>query len=251
RVVCPLSLPPYLKRKADADDNTRYNTVYARVSGSVAAPTAGLHFTSEILDELRDNGHTTLQVRLHVGAGTFLPVSASRLEEHDMHAERIEVDVDSIRTLASKAYKGKILAVGTTSMRTLESLYWYGLQRMLGVPEQGDLLVDQWDPYRVYEQDLPEPSAVLEFLAEYLHSQGKSRLMGRTKLLIAPGYEFKLVDLLLTNFHQPGSTLLLLVAAFIGEDWRRCYAYALEHQFRFLSFGDASLLVRAPNPLKS
>lgn len=241
-----LPLPPYLKRKADAEDATRYNTVYARVSGSVAAPTAGLHFTSEILNELRDTGCTTMNVRLHVGAGTFMPVSASRLEEHDMHAERIDVDVDSIRALASQAGKGKILAVGTTSMRTLESLYWYGLHRMLGAPERGDLLVDQWDPYQSDDRDLPAPAAVLEFLADYLLSQGKSSLMGRTKLLIAPGYDFKLVDLLLTNFHQPGSTLLLLVAAFIGEDWRRCYSYALEHQFRFLSFGDASLLVRTP-----
>ncbi|MCE2846530.1 MAG: S-adenosylmethionine:tRNA ribosyltransferase-isomerase [Sphingobacteriales bacterium] len=239
-----LPLPPYLKRKADAEDASRYNTVYARISGSVAAPTAGLHFSPELLEELRGKGCSTLNVRLHVGAGTFMPVSASRLEEHDMHSERIDVDIDSIRALASQACKGKILAVGTTSMRTLESLYWYGLRCMLGAPERGDLLVDQWDPYQPHDRELPAASAVLEFLANHLHAHGKSSLMGRTRLLIAPGYDFKLVDLLLTNFHQPGSTLLLLVAAFIGEDWRRCYSYALEHQFRFLSFGDASLLVR-------
>lgn len=237
-----LPLPPYLNRDAEEEDDVRYNTVYARSEGSVAAPTAGLHYSVDMLDELVVAGHTVLPVTLHVGAGTFRPVTGDSIGEHDMHAERIHVDADMIRALKESAGSRPVLAVGTTSMRTLESLYWFGVRCLRNDLPSDDLLVDQWDGFR--SEDLPSTATALEAVLQYLAKNRLDALQGRTRLMIAPGYSFKVVDILQTNFHQPGSTLLLLVAAFIGEDWRKVYATALEENFRFLSFGDASLLFR-------
>lgn len=237
-----LPLPPYLNREAEEEDERRYNTVYARSEGSVAAPTAGLHFSEDMLNELEDGGHRILPVTLHVGAGTFRPVSSDSIGEHDMHAERIHVEADAIRFLCSNAGVRPLLAVGTTSMRTVESLYWFGVRCLRGDVLSADLLVDQWDAYG--NIDLPPVKDSLEAVLRHMQDKGLEALEGRTRLMIAPGYTFRLVDVLQTNFHQPGSTLLLLVAAFIGEDWRKVYDLALQEEFRFLSFGDASLLFR-------
>lgn len=235
-------LPPYLNREVEEEDDERYNTVYARKEGSVAAPTAGLHFSEEMLLELEHAGHVILPVTLHVGAGTFRPVSSESIGEHDMHAERIHVESGLIRRLRDHAGTRPLLAVGTTSLRTIESLYWFGLRCLSGELPVDDLLVDQWDPYAPGER--PAVAEALDAVLQYMQNRGLDALQGRTRLLIAPGYDFRLVDILQTNFHQPGSTLLLLVAAFIGEDWRKVYENALNEGFRFLSFGDASLLFR-------
>jgi S-adenosylmethionine:tRNA ribosyltransferase-isomerase len=237
-----LPLPPYLNREAEEADEVRYNTVYARAEGSVAAPTAGLHFSEEMLVELADSGHNFLPVTLHVGAGTFRPVSGDSIGEHDMHAERIFVDAEAIRYLRSQFGLRPVLAVGTTSLRTLESLYWFGVRCLRGQVLSNDLLVDQWDGFS--EGELPDVPTALDAVLKFIEERQLGVLQGRTRLMVAPGYSFRLVDILQTNFHQPGSTLLLLVAAFIGEDWRKVYETALREEFRFLSFGDASLLFR-------
>jgi S-adenosylmethionine:tRNA ribosyltransferase-isomerase len=233
-------VPPYLNRPPVPADRLRYQTVYALHEGSVAAPTAGLHFTREILNELKGQGTQTAEITLHVGAGTFRPVKAGDIEQHQMHAERFMVDVSAIEAILKNP--GKITAVGTTSVRTLETLYWLGVKRLhygKDCPNPG--MLSQWEN-RDLPGDIPVARA-LEALVNELHENKSRQLEAGTSLMIIPGYRFRVTDRLITNFHQPGSTLLLLIAAFIGDDWRKVYDYALENDFRFLSFGDSSLLI--------
>jgi len=239
-----MPLPPYIKREVQTSDAERYQTVYALQQGSVAAPTAGLHFTKRVLQQLEAKGVQTAQLTLHVGAGTFRPVKAETMQEHDMHAEYIDVEVGLIRKLALEADPEKTIAVGTTSLRTLESLYWLGV-RLLREPGTGigQGLTDQWYPYD-QPSDIP-PQKALEALYKHLEATGVTRLFAQTKLLIAPGYKVRMVGGLITNFHQPQSTLLLLVAAFAGDGWRQVYHHALENNYRFLSYGDSSLWWRS------
>ncbi|MBQ8704205.1 MAG: S-adenosylmethionine:tRNA ribosyltransferase-isomerase [Bacteroidales bacterium] len=237
-----IPLPPYLGREAEASDAERYQTVYAHHDGSVAAPTAGLHFTPRVLDALRERGIGTEYLTLHVGAGTFKPVSTPTIGEHEMHVEKVQVTADNLRHLI--AHEGKpLIAVGTTSVRTLESLYWFGVQ-LHSRPDQPMMHVNQWEPYadEGTRGALPAVEAFSHILA-WMERRGMERLDGETQLLIAPGYRYRVVSGLVTNFHQPKSTLLLLVSALIGDRWRDCYRYALDHQFRFLSYGDSCLFL--------
>ena len=230
-------IPPYLNRDTEDVDLERYQTLYARYRGSVAAPTAGLHFTENVLEKIRSKGISTETVCLHVGAGTFLPVKSSLVSEHTMHREPFVVTCEFIEKLI--AAEGKLVAVGTTSVRTLESLYYVGV-RCLEEGMPGD--VDQWAPYsRNYQYTLKES---LRAIVNYLKSNGLAELKVGTRIIIVPGYEFKVVDVLVTNFHQPQSTLLLLISAFVKGDWKRIYEFALGHDFRFLSYGDSSVLFR-------
>ncbi|MCD2426014.1 S-adenosylmethionine:tRNA ribosyltransferase-isomerase [Niabella pedocola] len=244
-VTGQIPLPPYIKRVAEAADEERYQTVYAAHDGSVAAPTAGLHFTHEVLQKLDQKKIQTDFVTLHVGAGTFKPVKAEVMNDHEMHAEFISVSPQLIRNIAGRR-EHPLIAVGTTSLRTLESLYWLGakLLRDRHCFDNGIPYINQWEAYEEALQQYPA-HAVLDALIAYLSEKQLTSLVAKTQILIAPGYRFKMADALVTNFHQPSSTLLLLVAAFIGSDWRKVYAYALEHDFRFLSYGDGSLLWRA------
>ena len=236
-----IPLPPYIHRAADASDSQRYQTVYARHEGSVAAPTAGLHFTDRIFAALDNRGIRRDFVTLHVGAGTFLPVKTATVGEHPMHIEFIDVSREFIAGLRTTLSAGKpVIAVGTTSARTLESLYWLGVGG-------NDLVVRQWDAYAGRDGGLSAEEA-LSMLLDRMDGKGLDRLVTTTQLLIVPGYRWRIVNGLVTNFHQPESTLLLLVASLIGEDWRRVYAYALEHDFRFLSYGDGCLLLPAGIP---
>jgi S-adenosylmethionine:tRNA ribosyltransferase-isomerase len=238
-------IPPYLNREAEDSDKYTYQTVYSRTDGSVAAPTAGLHFTETVLKEMALRGIPMLELTLHVGAGTFQPVIANELRDHPMHAEHFFIHRSSIETLMN--HKGKILAVGTTTTRVLESVYRMGI-RLMGARPQMDTgfqadrgyFLDQWEAYRLPRKDR---RSSLETLLSHMDENGIELLEGITRLMIVPGYEFGMVDRLLTNYHQPRSTLLLLVAAFIGKDWRRVYDYALKNDFRFLSYGDSSLLI--------
>ncbi len=235
-----MPLPPYIKRQTEEQDKERYQTIYAQEQGSVAAPTAGLHFTDQIFKRLDEKNIHRLFVTLHVGAGTFKPVKAATMEDHSMHEEFIDVSMEAIATLRSSLPKS-ITAVGTTSLRTVESLYWLGLKTIID-PEisPANLLVRQWDPY-----EMPaaySSSEVLQSLENWMHRNNLSRLITTTQLLVAPGYSFRIINALVTNFHQPQSTLLLLVAALIGNDWKKMYEYALEKEFRFLSYGDGCLL---------
>ncbi len=232
-------LPPYMKRESEASDNERYQTVYAEPPGSVAAPTAGLHFTASIFESLRQKEIQSLFLTLHVGAGTFKPVKAEHMEDHIMHAEWIDVSRETIESLASSVDR-TIIAVGTTSLRTLESLYWIGA-RIIFHPGIDPGPLSQWEPY-VSETNATTRQDALNAILGYLKEKKLDRLMMKTSILIAPGYTPRMADALVTNFHQPGSTLLLLVAALIGEDWRKVYDFALENGFRFLSYGDGSLL---------
>lgn len=234
-----IPIPPYLKRDTEALDRTRYQTLYARIRGSVAAPTAGLHFTEKVLEEIDRRGIRRETVCLHVGAGTFVPVKSEYIADHKMHTEPFSVTRAFVEKLADLPAGAKVISVGTTSTRCLESLYFLGVQCLeSGRPEA----VSQWEPYgREYEYPARE---ALQALADYMKAGGLDTLTARTGILIAPDYRFRIVDMLITNFHQPQSTLLLLIAALIGEDWREVYRYALEHGFRFLSYGDSSLLIR-------
>lgn len=235
-------LPPYIRRKAEASDLERYQTVYAHKSGSVAAPTAGLHFTPEVMKDLEATSIECDYVTLHVGAGTFKPVKTEHMSSHEMHAEYIDVKKSLLKKLAADK-NTPVIAVGTTSLRTLESLYWIGVKihnnKSITTEE---LHLQQWEPYENHS-DLSVTQA-LQSLINWMDEHGTDSLITRTSLLIAPPYRFRLADILITNFHQPRSTLLLLVAAFIGEDWKRVYTYALENNFRFLSYGDSCLLFR-------
>lgn len=240
-----LPIPPYLNRKTEESDKTTYQTVYSRIKGSVAAPTAGLHFTDRVLDGLRARGIETDEVTLHVGAGTFLPVKTADANQHTMHTEIIAVPRATIAHILAKL--GKIVAVGTTSMRTLESLYWIGLQlRNVDVSKSRDLQihVSQFEPYEHTNDQLPTTNDALQFLLDWMDETDQTTLHAETQIMIKPGYQFHVVDQLITNFHQPQSTLLLLVSAFVGGDWHTIYDYALAHDFRFLSYGDSSILTR-------
>ena len=230
-------IPPYLNRDTEAVDLERYQTTYARIRGSVAAPTAGLHFTPEVLERLRAKGIDMERVCLHVGAGTFLPVKSENVADHPMHREPFTVRRSFLETLLND--RKTLVAVGTTSVRTLESLYYAGVSCIeKGKPED----VGQWVPYtRDYGYSTEES---LQALVDYLDATGKDELKIGTRIIIVPGFHFRLVDRLVTNFHQPESTLLLLISAFVDGDWRRIYDYALGHGFRFLSYGDSSLLQR-------
>ena len=236
-------LPPYMKRPDDAADKVRYNTVFARHDGSVAAPTASLHFTPGILAELDRRGVSTTRLTLHVGAGTFLPVKTERMADHAMHREQIRIPLATLETLLDHLDKGPIVAVGTTAMRTLESIFWHGVEVIRGTAGE-EVDVRQWQPYEGTADELPDRRTALRAVIGQVSSLPDRNLVGGTQLLIAPGYSFRFATGLITNFHQPQSTLLLLVAAFIGDDWRRVYHYALEHPYRFLSYGDGSLLWR-------
>ncbi len=235
-----IPLPPYLNRDAEPDDEARYQTIYARPEGSVAAPTAGLHFTARVFDALEAHGLERVFVTLHVGAGTFVPVKSERIGEHAMHEERIIVSQNALQQILDATTQGRpIIPVGTTAMRVLESLYWQGVQAST---EEAPLLdVGQWTPYQ-YAGELTAREA-LQRLAQQMEVANAQTLEGHTRLMIAPGYRFRLASGLITNFHQPKSTLMLLVAAWAGTDWRRIYQYALDHDFRFLSYGDSSLLL--------
>lgn len=236
-------LPPYLNREAEESDEQRYQTIFAREEGSVAAPTAALHFTEAILAQLPERHIDTGLVTLHVGAGTFKPVKSETMEGHDMHAEWIEAGPAILQQLIGRLEQGlPIVAVGTTSARTLESLYWIGVQLLRDpgyVPVAG-IAVSQWYPYE--EETAISPVTALQTLAQYLDAQHMSKLVTRTRIIIAPGYRFRIIGGLVTNFHQPQSTLLLLVSALVGAAWRDIYDYALREGFRFLSYGDGCLL---------
>lgn len=230
-------IPPYLNRETEDVDLERYQTLYARYRGSVAAPTAGLHFTENVLDNLKSRDIERQTVCLHVGAGTFLPVKSSMVSEHNMHREPFVVTKELLQRLISK--EGKLVAVGTTSVRTLESLYYVGV-RCIEEGRPGE--VSQWEPYvRDYQYTLEES---LRAIVAYLDANSLDELKTGTRIMIMPGYDFKIVDILVTNFHQPQSTLLLLISAFVGGDWKNIYDYALENGFRFLSYGDSSVLFR-------
>lgn len=235
-----LPLPPYLKREAELDDKQRYQTVYAIDKGSVAAPTAGLHFTDNVLNQLKEKQIDTAFLTLHVGAGTFKPVKADRMEDHEMHAEEVIASREIIEKIAH--CKGRIISVGTTSMRSLESLYWTAVRLMKSESNELTLHVDQWEPYSYDSGTLPSRKEAFCFLEKQMKENSKTHISGETQIIIAPGYSVKVVDALVTNFHQPHSTLLLLVSACIGEQWRSVYTHALAHNFRFLSYGDSSLL---------
>lgn len=232
-----IPIPPYLNRETEDIDLERYQTLYARHRGSVAAPTAGLHFTESVLSALQDKGIEIGKVCLHVGAGTFLPVKSSLVSEHTMHREPFVITLSFLKQLLS--HLGKIIAVGTTSVRTLESLYYIGVSCIeKGMPEN----VYQWAPYeREYSYST---EAALNALIRYMEDKGLADLQIGTSIIIVPGFRFKVVDILVTNFHQPQSTLLLLISAFVGGNWHSIYDYALANDFRFLSYGDSSLLFR-------
>jgi len=236
-----LPLPPYLKREAEKADLERYQTVFANREGSVAAPTASLHFTPEVFEKLNQKNIQRQVFTLHVGAGTFKPVSAEKMADHEMHYEHFEVTRSFLESL-QRNLNSPIVTVGTTSLRTLESLYWLATKIKLGKVSSSELVVNQWDPYELRTELSIEEC--LEILVNYCKEHKLDVLLGKTQLLIAPGYPFKFADGLITNFHQPNSTLLLLVAAFVGEDWKTIYDFALEKEFRFLSYGDGSLLWR-------
>ncbi|MCS7073905.1 MAG: S-adenosylmethionine:tRNA ribosyltransferase-isomerase [Bacteroidia bacterium] len=234
-------LPPYIKRAVESTDRQTYQTVYARNVGAVAAPTAGLHFTDAVFESLAKQGIQLTEITLHVGAGTFLPVTAETIGEHVMHTEEILVSQKTLQQLASANW---ITVVGTTSLRTLESIYWLGVQAMQTKQfETSNFEVGQWLPYE-WEGNCPPAREVFSFLAEELHRQSLSELHGKTRLLIAPGIQLHTSNALITNFHQPQSTLLLLVSAYTNGHWETIYKHALSHSYRFLSYGDSSLLVR-------
>ena len=238
-----LPIPPYLNREAQESDKETYQTVYSKIKGSVAAPTAGLHFTPRVLDALREKGVALEELTLHVGAGTFKPVKSEEIEGHEMHTEYISVNRSTLEKLV--AHEGKAIAVGTTSVRTLESLYHIGVT-LLHNPNatEEDLHVKQWQPYETALETAATPAVdALQAIIAYLDRHHMETLHSSTQIIIAPGYEYRIVKAMVTNFHQPQSTLLLLVSAFLHGDWRKIYDYALAHDFRFLSYGDSSLLI--------
>jgi len=229
-------LPPYLNRSDEPEDKERYQTVYSKQEGAVAAPTAGLHFTDEVLTELQQKGIKLNYLTLHVSAGTFQPIKATDAREHNMHSEQVEVSIDTIELLSKSK---KTIAVGTTSMRTLESLYWFGIRLMNG---NADFAIEKLEPYQ-YHNSLPSRQEIFSFMLKWMKENKLEILSGKTEIFILPGYQFKVCDGLITNFHQPGSTLMLLVWAFIGENWKKVYQHALENDYRFLSYGDSSILL--------
>lgn len=238
--VGELPIPPYLNRDTEESDKETYQTVYSKIKGSVAAPTAGLHFTEKVLNDIDACGIEREELTLHVGAGTFKPVKSEDISGHTMHTEYISVRRSTLEKLVK--HGANAIAVGTTSVRTLESLYYVGL-RLANNPDatEEQLHIDQWEPYEI--EAILTPTAALQNIIDYLDRNRMSVFHGSTQIIIAPGYKYKIVKMLVTNFHQPQSTLLLLVSAFVNGDWTKIYDYALNHDFRFLSYGDSSLLI--------
>jgi len=241
-----LPLPPYLNRKTEAADEERYQTVYAKVAGSVAAPTAGLHFTPAVFEQLKQKQITVDEVTLHVGAGTFKPVKTEALVDHEMHEETLYVELSTLKNIATcLSAKNTLVVVGTTSMRTLESLFWHGVKILLNKAAK-EVEIKQWYAYELDAGEITSYQAITAII----HSMEKDNeyvLVGSTQIILAPGYQFRLVDALITNFHQPENTLILLIAAFVGKDWRIIYEHALANNYRFLSYGDSSLLFKNSN----
>ena len=233
-------LPPYIKRAENENDKKRYQTIYAKNIGSVAAPTAGLHFTESILQQLHKQNITIAELTLHIGAGTFKPITTQNIEEHIMHPEPFSIPISLIELLLENDF---VTAIGTTTLRTLESLYWCGVQSLEIKNIDNQFYIKQF-PYLEYNKPLPNKKEVLDRILTYLKERNLNELRGITQLYILPNYRFQFAKELITNFHQPKSTLLLLIAAFVGEGWRKIYAHALENDYRFLSFGDGSLLFR-------
>ncbi len=239
-VTGEVPLPPYIKRSTNNEDTSRYQTIFAEQEGSVAAPTAGLHFTQTIFENITARKIEKTFVTLHVGAGTFKPVKSLTMQDHQMHAEYIDVTIETINTI--KENTGHIVAVGTTSLRTIETLYWMGVKIILN-PGIENVSLLQWDAYQPpLASSIFSAENALEALLDWMKKNKRYNIFTQTQLLIAPGYTFRMVDILITNFHQPQSTLLLLVAAAIGDDWRKTYNYALENNFRFLSYGDGNVI---------
>lgn len=237
-----LPIPPYLNRETEQSDLERYQTVYSKIKGSVAAPTAGLHFTEKVFNHLQDEGHELAELTLHVGAGTFQPVKSETISGHEMHSEHLYISRDFLNKLIH--HSGKKIAVGTTSVRTLESLYWLGVQAHQNSEiNSEDLKVSQWEAYQESAPKLSVDEA-LHALIALLDRQHADFLSASTQIIIAPGYQFRIVDGLITNFHQPQSTLLLLISAYLGSDWRRIYDHALANDYRFLSYGDSNLYLK-------
>ena len=244
-----IPLPPYIERAATTEDKDRYQTTYAKEEGSVAAPTAGLHFSKEVFEQLAAKNIQTNFLTLHVGAGTFMPVKVATIDEHVMHAEFIDVDINTIQhliKLLDAPKKENIVAVGTTSLRTLESLYWLGVQQFYAQQKDNyihnpTLDLTQWEAYEL-EANQINPTLALSALIKHLEKTKSTHLFAKTQLMVTPGYHFKICNALVTNFHQPKSTLLLIIAAITGDEWKTIYNYALNNQFRFLSYGDGSLL---------
>ena len=235
-----IPIPPYLNRESEEIDNTRYQTVYSRFEGSVAAPTAGLHFTVELIDNLKNQGFSFGEVTLHVGAGTFLPVKDEDATKHSMHTEHFEITRQTLELLRTKI--GKVTAVGTTSVRTLESLAALAWRVYEGGNAEVERVIGQWELYDIPADFMAQQ--VLDTLIEYLDQRGEQSIKAATQIMITPlGYRFRIVNRIVTNFHQPKSTLLLLVSAYVGNDWHKIYDYALANDFRFLSYGDSSLLI--------
>jgi S-adenosylmethionine:tRNA ribosyltransferase-isomerase len=236
-----IPLPPYINREDNSDDITRYQTIYSRIKGSVAAPTAGLHFSNIVLDKIIKKGVKSAEVTLHVGAGTFQPIKSNNIKNHEMHCEHFHLTADTIKLLLEN--HGNLIPVGTTSVRTLESLYWLGV-KMIQYPlsTNGELTLNQWEAYST-ETKISVKDA-LEALLKYLKEEKQSILQASTSIIIVPGYNFRMINGMITNFHQPRSTLLLLISAWSGKRWKKIYNFALENNFRFLSYGDSSLLLR-------
>ncbi|NTW32466.1 MAG: S-adenosylmethionine:tRNA ribosyltransferase-isomerase [Bacteroidetes bacterium] len=232
-------LPPYINRNPENSDNIRYQTVFAKYEGSVAAPTAGLHFTENILKKLNESGIQQQYLTLHVGAGTFKPVTAQNINEHEMHEEHFSVSKQFIEAIINQE-QNPIIPVGTTSLRTLESLYWIGVKKILKIDNQN--ILHQWQAYEIEEKMISIKEAFTALL-DFMNSSGSLQFNGSTMLIIVPGYKFKVAKGIITNFHQPKSTLLLLVSAMIGEIWKESYLYALDNDFRFLSYGDCCLFL--------
>jgi len=232
-------IPPYLNREAENSDTIRYQTVYSKVKGSVAAPTAGLHFTSEVFDSLKQRHISTAELTLHVGAGTFKPVKSEQLENHEMHTEHFFIDKQTVEKILF--HKKNCIAVGTTSVRTVESLYWIGVKVIEKILQPTDeIFLGQWEAYELPQNHTIEDA--LQALLQLMEQKNETVLHAATQIIIAPPYNFKIVKGIITNFHQPQSTLLLLIAAFTGDNWRKIYDHALENNFRFLSYGDSSFL---------
>jgi S-adenosylmethionine:tRNA ribosyltransferase-isomerase len=238
-----IPLPPYMKRKAVENDKLRYQTIYAGSEGSVAAPTAGLHFTEPVLQKIMAKGIAIEDVTLHIGAGTFKPVSTDEVGQHEMHTEKIVIKKATIQKIIEKQNQ-PIIVVGTTTTRTLESLYWFGVKLLVDNDEKKEIDIKQWDPYSpIYNVGISLEQSFNKIL-DFMGDNGLDVISGQTQLMIIPGYSFRIPDILITNFHMPRSTLLLLVSAFIGEGWENIYEYALNHNFRFLSYGDSCLFFK-------
>ena len=236
-----LPIPPYLNRNTEESDIQRYQTVYSKIKGSVAAPTAGLHFTDEVLSQIKEKGHQIQELTLHVGAGTFQPVKSETIEGHEMHSEQIYISQQLLEKLI--AHRGPKIAVGTTTIRTLESIYRIGLQVYSGaVTNTSEIRVTQWEPYSNANAVTVNDS--LQSLLRFMKEHQTDHLTASTQIIIMPGYQFKMIDGMLTNFHQPKSTLLLLISAFLGDEWKTVYNHALNNNYRFLSYGDSNLYLR-------